>query len=63
MNMSFWNKVKDYFGISLTKVKDAVKDIEVGPPSAPDFQDVVGGDLVKKAKTKPAAKKTSAKKK
>ena len=55
--MSFWSKVKDYIGIGLTKVKDAVKDVEVGPPSAPDFQDVVGGDLVKKAKAKPTSKK------
>lgn len=61
--MSFWDKVKDYVGIGLTKVNDAVKNIEVGPPSAPDFQDSVGGDLVKKAKAKPAAKKAPAKKK
>jgi hypothetical protein len=53
--MSFWTKLKDYIGVGISK--------NVSPPSAPDFMDAVGGDLVKKAKAKPAAKKTSVTKK
>lgn len=29
--MSFWDKVKDYIGIGLTKAKEAVENIEVKP--------------------------------
>ena len=55
--MSFWTKLKDYIGVGLSKAAETVKNVEVSPSSAPDFMDTVGGDLVKKAKTKPAAKK------
>lgn len=62
--MGLWDKIKSAVGTGFAKVGEAankvgekLKNVEVGPPSSPDFQDSVGGDLVKKAKAKPTEKK------
>lgn len=48
---NLWAKVKDYIGIGLTNVKEAAKNVEVGPPDAPDLHDVVAKKEKKPRKT------------
>lgn len=45
--MSFWDKVKDYVGIGLTKAKEAVENIEVKPTE----EQTVVPEFVKKTST------------
>lgn len=53
--MSFWDKVKDYIGIGLTKAKEAVENIEVKPT---EDQSVVPEFVKKQSATKkPAPRK------
>lgn len=56
---NIWAKVKDYIGIGLTNVKESAKNVEVGPPDAPDLHDVASKNVIKSTKT---ARKTTKKK-
>ena len=54
---NLWAKVKDYIGIGLNTVKDATKNIEVTPPSAPDLHEVASKNVTKTTKTARKSKK------